>query len=224
MHRFSRVLIDSSLAAVAGMAAVLLIPVVALAVVVTTTVSLSPNHGQPGAAFTATYTLAPCQTVAGTTVDFYWNGYPPSGGQRLGSAPTDATCTARLSTAAPQALRPGGYIVYGFIALPDGSPANGTLAASVFTIDHPVAQSSAGAAGAASGTSDTGQNGATTAGSSSTASKGSHPATSVTSPFGWLALAAVVIGGLLTVLLALLLILWLAASRRKEKQMDAKAA
>jgi len=195
---------------------------VALAVVVTTTVSLSPNHGQPGAAFTATYTLAPCQTVAGTTVDFYWNGYPPSGGQRLGSAPTDATCTARLSTAAPQALKPGGYIVYGFIALPDGSPANGTLAAAVFTIDHPVAQSSAGAAGAASGTSDTGQNGATGAGSSS---KGSHPATSGTSPSGgWGLLAAVVIGGLLAVLLALLVILWLAATRRKDQQTEAKAA
>lgn len=223
MQRITRM--PLGLAAVAGIAAALLVPLAASAVVVTTTLSLSPTHGVSGNGFTATYTLAPCQTVAGTTVDFYWNGHPPDGGQKLGSAPTDQTCTARLTTAVPQALKAGGYIVYGFIPLPDGTPTNGTTAAAVFTVDTSSVQPSASgaAAGASGATAGTGAGTGTKAGASSKSGT-SQSGTAVTSPFGLGILAALVIGGLLGALLALLAVVLLGASRRKKQEREMKAA
>jgi len=114
-------------------------PIAARAVGVTPTLRLSPDHGQASASFTATYNLSPCQASPGTSIDFYWNEYPPNGGQRLGAATLDATCTARLTTSPPAGTSPGSDLVYGFWALPDGSPLAGTIAARAYTVDPPPA-------------------------------------------------------------------------------------
>lgn len=121
------------LTAASALAVILLVPSAVLAATGTSSVTVSPVHGQAGASFTATYTRSPCHTP-GSTVDFYWNDYPPNGGKFLGSAIMDATCTARLSTVSPAATKPGAYPVYGFISSA-GTPVGGTLASAAFTID-----------------------------------------------------------------------------------------
>ena len=118
-------------------AGLVLTPIAAGAVGVTPTLRLSPDHGQASASFTATYNLSPCQASPGTSIDFYWNEYPPNGGQRLGAATLDATCTARLTTSPPAGTSPGSDLVYGFWALPDGSPLAGTIAARAYAVDPP---------------------------------------------------------------------------------------
>jgi hypothetical protein len=148
MGRISRILIGSSLAA-ASAVAVMLLPISVMAAVGGTTLTLSPIQGQAGAAFTATYIRSPCKASAGTAVDFYWNAYPPNGGKLLGSAITDATCTARLTTAAPAGVKPAAYPVYGFIPTA-GVPTGGTLVSATYTVEPTPAQASPSASASAS--------------------------------------------------------------------------
>jgi hypothetical protein len=103
------------------------------------TVTVSPAHGKAAAQFQVTYAIIPCQLAAGLTIGFSWNGLTPAG-QVLGTAATDAACRATLTTkpplnAAHQPPAPGSYQVFGYVALPTGTPAPNTEASTTYTVD-----------------------------------------------------------------------------------------
>jgi hypothetical protein len=104
------------------------------------TVTVSPVHGKAATAFVVTYAVSPCQGAAGLTIGFSWNALPPAG-QLLGTATTDGSCRASLSTSPPinQATHagppPGSYQVFGYVALPTGPPTPNTEASAAYTVD-----------------------------------------------------------------------------------------
>jgi hypothetical protein len=132
------------------------------------TVTVSPAHGKAASAFVVTYAVSPCQGAAGLTIGFSWNALPPAG-QLLGTATTDSSCRASLSTSPPinQATHagppPGSYQVFGYVALPTGSPTPNTEASAAYTVDVTPTPTS-------------------TAKASATAKATSHPTASATSP------------------------------------------
>src|SRR6202171_426894 len=115
-------------------------PIEARAVGGLNTVSVSPGHGRASAPFQVTYAVSPCQGAAGLTIGFSWAGLAPAG-QVLGTTTTDGTCRATLSTVPPvnaathQPPAPGTYQVFGYVALPTGTPAPNTEASSSYTVD-----------------------------------------------------------------------------------------
>lgn len=104
------------------------------------TVTLSPGHGKAAAPFQVTYAISPCTSAAGVAIEFSWNALPPAG-QLLGTATTDSACRASLSTTPPvnaathQPPAPGSYQVFGYVALPTGTPAPNTEASARYTVD-----------------------------------------------------------------------------------------
>lgn len=228
-------------------AGLLLTPVAARAVGVTPTLRLSPDHGQASDSFTATYNLSPCQASPGTSIDFYWNEYPPNGGQRLGAATLDATCTARLIASPPAGTSPGSDLVYGFWALPDGSPLAGTIAARAYTVDPspvratptPTPSSPAGPSPTAGGPTPPGPTGdsdswlqgglqsSSSAGASANSSgSGFGPPPYVNTPLGRISLVALLLAAvaLLLLLLLLAIALLIASRRTTERQTVDRAA
>jgi hypothetical protein len=112
------------------------------------TVTVTPGHGKAAAAFQVTYTVSPCPGlgVASLTIGFSWSALPTAG-QVLGTAGTNSACRATLS-ATPPVSAPGSYQVFGYVALPTGTPTPGTEASASYVIDvtpttAPTATSSA---------------------------------------------------------------------------------
>jgi hypothetical protein len=134
-------------------------PTDAQAVAGLNTVTISPGHGKAAAQFQVSYVISPCQQAAGLTIGFSWNGLTPSG-QVLGTALTDITCRATLSTKPPvnsathQPPAPGTYQVFGYVALPTGSPAPNTEASASYAVDvTPAATATASSSATARATS-----------------------------------------------------------------------
>jgi hypothetical protein len=127
-------------------------------------VTVSPVHGKANFTFQATYAIIPCQAAAGLTIGFSWGALPPAG-QVLGTATTDGNCRATLSTTPPmsaathQSPAAGSYRVFGYVALPTGTPAPNTEASASYTVDvtSPTSKPGASASGAASAPAATDQ-------------------------------------------------------------------
>ena len=104
------------------------------------TVSLSPGHGRAAAPFQVTYAVSPCLASVGLTITFSWGALAPAG-QVLGTATTDSGCRATLSTMPPvnstshQPPAPGSYLVFGYVALPTGTPTPNTEASASYLVD-----------------------------------------------------------------------------------------
>jgi len=104
------------------------------------TVSVSPAHGKAAAPFQATYAISPCLASVGLTITFSWGALAPAG-QVLGTAVTDSGCRATLSTTPPvnstshQPPAPGSYLVFGYVALPAGTPTPNTEASASYLVD-----------------------------------------------------------------------------------------
>jgi hypothetical protein len=202
------------------------------------TVMVGPGHGKAAAAFHVTYTVSPCPGLgmASLTIGFSW-GALPAAGQVLGTAGTDSACRATLSTKPPVNAVAGSYQVFGYVALPTGTPTPGTEASAGYTIDvtptpAPTASSSAVSKPSASAP---GKPAASTpasapAASSQPSATGAVPAGNVvvakgTSQPGWWALAwQVLLGGTGVALLLLValafLIAWLGRRRRARADAD----
>jgi hypothetical protein len=137
------------------------------------TVTVSPGHGRANFTFQVTYAVSPCVGAAGLTIAFSWTALPPAG-QLLGTATTDSTCRATLSTTPPvnaathQPAAPGSYEVFGYIALPTGTPTPNTEASASYTVD--VTPASATASSSATARSSAAARPSATASSSSAAS------------------------------------------------------
>ena len=118
------------------------------------TVTVSPAHGRAAVQFQVSYAISPCTQAAGLSIGFSWNGLTPSG-QVLGTAATDSVCRATLTAKPPaNAATPGTYQVFGYVALPTGSPAPNTEASATYTIDvTPTATASASAQASSSAVS-----------------------------------------------------------------------
>jgi hypothetical protein len=90
-----------------------------------------------------TYAISPCIGLTGLTIGFSWDALPTAG-QVLGTATTDASCRATLSTAPPvnaathQPPAPGNYQIFGYVALPTGAPTPNTDASATYTVDVTV--------------------------------------------------------------------------------------
>src|ERR1700737_1069929 len=119
------VAVRGSLAAVIAVLAQVAAPTVGHALPTIARLSVAPAHGQVRSSFTLTYQQTPCvlsQLPSGTEIRFSWNGAPPAG-QALGSALSDTTCKATLTTASPANAGVGNHEVDGFVPVPhDGSP------------------------------------------------------------------------------------------------------
>jgi hypothetical protein len=121
------------------------------------TLTLSPAHGKANFTFSATYAIAPCQAAAGLTITFSWGALGPAG-RILGTAATDGSCQATLKTTPPATIHPGSYQVFGYVAVPTGTPTPNTEASASYTVDSPpppTASSSATAGPAASSPGNT---------------------------------------------------------------------
>jgi hypothetical protein len=104
------------------------------------TVTVTPGHGKAASPFVVSYTVSPCLGVASLTIGFSW-GALPTAGPGLGSATTDSSCRATLSTKPPvnaathQVPAAGSYQVFGYVALPTGVATPGTEASASYTVD-----------------------------------------------------------------------------------------
>jgi hypothetical protein len=105
------------------------------------TVTVTPGHGKAASSLVVSYAVSPCLGVASLTIGFSWGALPTAGGQVLGSAPTDSSCRATLSTKPPvnatthQVPGAGSYQVFGYAALPTGVATPGTEANASYTVD-----------------------------------------------------------------------------------------
>ncbi len=162
-------------------------PIEAQAVGALNMVTVSPDHGRVAAQFQVTYAISPCTQAAGVTIGFSWNGLTPAG-QFLGTAATDSSCRATLTTRPPaSAATPGTYQVFGYVALPTGAPAPNTEASTTYTVDvtpTATARSSATASSlaattpSASAPADTAAPSSAPAGSDQPGATGTAPAAS----------------------------------------------
>jgi hypothetical protein len=104
------------------------------------TITVSPAHGKPAGSFVVTYSISPCVSAAGLTIGFSWNAIPPAG-PLLGSATTDSSCRATLRTTPPvnsashAGPAPGNYQVFGYLALPTGTPTPNTEVSATYIVD-----------------------------------------------------------------------------------------
>lgn len=98
------------------------------------TVTVSPTHGKAASSFQATYAITPCTSAAGLTIGFSWGALAPAG-PILGTAATDSACRATLATAPPANTAPGTYQVFGYLALPTGTPTPNTQASASYKVD-----------------------------------------------------------------------------------------
>jgi hypothetical protein len=98
------------------------------------TVSLSPGHGKVAAPFQVTYAVSPCVGAASLTIEFSWGAVAPAG-QLLGTAGTDSSCRATLSTKPPINAVIGSYQVFGYVTLPTGTPTPGTEVSATYMLD-----------------------------------------------------------------------------------------
>jgi hypothetical protein len=98
------------------------------------TVTVTPGHGKAATPFQMTYAISPCQSAAGLTITFSWGTLAPSG-PVLGTAATDSSCRATLSTTPPVNAAPGSYLVFGYLALPTGTPTPNTEASASYMVD-----------------------------------------------------------------------------------------
>jgi hypothetical protein len=93
---------------------------------------LSPDHGLPGAQFTAAYKLindTSCALLANRNVNFFWD----STATKLGSATLDNTCVATLTTQPPKGFRQLGQ----HTVLAEHGLISATLATATYTIEPP---------------------------------------------------------------------------------------
>ena len=190
-------------------------------------ITVSPTHGKPTAPFAVTYSISPCVSAAGLTIAFSWNALPPVG-QLLGTAATDGNCRATLSTTPPlnagthAGPAPGNYQVFGYVALPTGTPTPNTEVSTSYTVDvvptpSPTATATASAkatARASASTTSAPSASASSAGSPVTSASGSagssesgQPAAAVTTHAagqpGWWTRSWVVVAGAIVVALLL---------------------
>jgi hypothetical protein len=104
------------------------------------TITVSPSHGKAVGSFVVTYSISPCVSAAGLTIGFSWNAIPPAG-PLLGSATTDSSCRATLRTTPPvnsashAGPAPGNYQVFGYLALPTGTPTPNTEVSATYIVD-----------------------------------------------------------------------------------------
>jgi hypothetical protein len=191
------------------------------------TVTVSPAHGKAAVPFQVTYAISPCTSAAGLTIAFSWTALPPAG-QLLGTATTDSTCRATLSTTPPvnaatlQPPAPGSYPVFGYVALPTGTPTPGTEASASYTVDvtplpTPTARPSATASssGAAS-PSASAPAASDEPGTAATAGAGKPAVSGSSTGPGWWTLPwpLVVAASLLALAVLAFLLLWLLGRRR----------
>jgi hypothetical protein len=145
------------------------------------TLTVTPPHGRAAASFVATYSISPCPSNPGLTITFSW-GALATAGQVLGSATTDASCRASLTTKPPvnpathQLPAPGTYQVFGYVALPTGDASPGTDVSTGYTVDVTPAPSGTHQASATPTATARASSSASTAPTRATAS----PATSAT--------------------------------------------
>jgi len=177
------------------------------------TVTVSPGHGKAAVPFRVTYAISPCTSAAGLSIGFSWGALAPAG-RALGTAVTDSTCRATLSTAPPAKPAAGTYRVFGYVALPTGAPAPNTEASAIYTVDvTPAATTTASAA--ASGPSSSDQSGAvpwpgSTEGALTVPHPGSQPPWWM---LGWSVGRALVLA-LSTLIVLAFLAVWLLRKRR----------
>ena len=147
-------------------------------------VTVSSTHGKAAAPFQVTYAIAPCQAVAGLTITFSWGAVPPAG-QVLGTAATDSSCRATLSTTPPvssashQPPSPGSYLVFGYVALPTGTPTPNTEASASYTVDVTPTPTATARSSASANASTTSKPSASTTNSTAASATPSAPAASV---------------------------------------------
>jgi len=104
------------------------------------TLSVTPVHGKAAAPFQVAYAISPCLSSGGLSITFSWGALAPAG-QVLGTAATDSGCRATLSTTPPvnstshQPPAPGNYLVFGYVALPTGTPTPNTEASASYLVD-----------------------------------------------------------------------------------------
>jgi hypothetical protein len=104
------------------------------------TITVSPAHGTAAGSFVVTYSISPCVSAAGLTIGFSWNAIPPAG-PLLGTATTDSSCRATLRTTPPvnsashAGPAPGSYQVFGYLALPTGTPTPNTEVSASYVVD-----------------------------------------------------------------------------------------
>jgi hypothetical protein len=104
------------------------------------TITVSPAHGTAAGSFVVTYSISPCVSAAGLTIGFSWNAIPPAG-PLLGTATTDSSCRATLRTTPPvnsashAGPAPGSYQVFGYLALPTGTPTPNTEVSAAYIVD-----------------------------------------------------------------------------------------
>jgi hypothetical protein len=104
------------------------------------TITVSPAHGTPAGSFVVTYSISPCVSAAALTIGFSWNAIPPAG-RLLGTATTDGSCRATLRTTPPinsgshVGPAPGSYQVFGYLALPTGTPTPNTQVSATYVVD-----------------------------------------------------------------------------------------
>jgi hypothetical protein len=216
------------------------------------TVTVSPSHGKAAVPFQVTYTISPCLAAVGLTITFSWGALAPAG-QVLGTAATDSGCRATLSTTPPviatshQPPAPGSYLVFGYVALPTGTPTPNTEASASYTVDvapTPTATAHASATATSSATSKpsaSATNGSAASATASAPAASSQPSTATSVGPGEIAVARptakpgawtlswLVILGLAVLALAilaaiLLLIGWLLRRRRARAGLDTDQA
>jgi hypothetical protein len=187
-------------------------------------ITVSPTHGKPTAPFAVTYSISPCVNAAGLTIAFSWNALPPAG-QLLGTAATDSNCRATLSTTPPlnpgthAGPVPGNYQVFGYVALPTGTPTPNTEVSTSYAVDvvptpsptaiasaKPSARVSASTTSAPSAAASTAGGPATSASGSAGSTDSSQPAAAVTThasarPGWWTPGWVVVVGAIVVALL-----------------------
>jgi hypothetical protein len=98
------------------------------------TVTVTAGHGKAATPFQVTYAISPCQSAAGLTITFSWGALAPAG-PVLGTAATDSSCRATLSTTPPVNAAAGSYLVFGYLALPTGTPTPNTEASASYMVD-----------------------------------------------------------------------------------------
>jgi hypothetical protein len=183
-------------------------------------VTVSPVHGKVNFTFQVTYAVSPCVGAAGLTIGFSWGALPPAG-QLLGTATTDSTCRATLSTTPPvnaathEPPAPGSYQVFGYLALPTGIPTPNTEASTSYTVDvapapTATASSSASASGSiaasasASAAAASGDPGTAATAEAAGSGAGKPAVSKSNTQSGWWTLAWPVVLGIILLALAIL--------------------
>jgi hypothetical protein len=206
------------------------------------TVTVSPAHGTAAAPFQVSYVISPCQAAAGLTITFSW-GALPAAGQILGTAATDSACRATLTTTPPVntathvSPAPGTYKVFGYVALPTGTPTPNTEASASYTVDinatpGPTARASATAKPSASASGNTAASASASAPTASdqpsvapTLGAGNVALSKATgqpdSPtFAWQVVLAIAVMALPLLALIAILIAWILRRRRARPLVD----